>query len=34
MIGRCTHLVDCRETRGLGEGGGIAQRGTFAEPAL
>ena len=31
MIGRCTHLVDCRETRGLGEGGGIAQRGTFAE---
>ncbi|WP_304088208.1 methyl-coenzyme M reductase I operon protein C [Methanobrevibacter ruminantium] len=31
MIGRCTHIVDCRETRGLGEGGGIAQRGTFAE---
>ena len=31
MIGRCTHVVDCRETRGLGEGGGIAQRGTFAE---
>lgn len=31
MIGRCTHVVDCRETMGLGEGGGIAQRGTFAE---
>ena len=31
MIGRCTHVVDCRETRGLGEGGGVAQRGTFAE---
>lgn len=31
MIGRCTHVVDCRETSGLGNGGGIAQRGTFAE---
>ena len=31
MIGRKSHVVDCRETRGLGEGGGIAQRGTFAE---
>lgn len=31
MIGRCTHVVDCRETSGMGEGGGIAQRGTFAE---
>jgi methyl-coenzyme M reductase subunit C len=31
MIGRSTHVVDCRETMGLGEGGGIAQRGTFAE---
>ena len=25
------HVVDCRETRGLGEGGGIAQRGTYAQ---
>ncbi|MDR2830021.1 MAG: methyl-coenzyme M reductase I operon protein C [Methanobrevibacter sp.] len=31
MIGKSTHVVDCRETIGLGEGGGIAQRGTFAE---
>jgi methyl-coenzyme M reductase subunit C len=31
MIGKCTHVVDCRETMGRGEGGGIAQRGTFAE---
>ena len=31
MIGRKSHVVDCRETRGLGDGGGIAQRGTFAE---
>ncbi|MDL2246679.1 methyl-coenzyme M reductase I operon protein C [Methanobrevibacter sp. OttesenSCG-928-K11] len=31
MIGRCTHVVDCRETMGMGDGGGIAQRGTFAE---
>lgn len=31
MIGRLTHVVDCRETMGMGEGGGIAQRGTFAE---
>ncbi|HNS24530.1 MAG: methyl-coenzyme M reductase I operon protein C [Euryarchaeota archaeon] len=31
MIGKCTHVVDCRETMGMGEGGGIAQRGTFAE---
>ncbi|KZX14435.1 methyl-coenzyme M reductase I operon protein C [Methanobrevibacter curvatus] len=31
MIGRVTHVVDCRETMGLGEGGGIAQRGTFAQ---
>ena len=27
MIGKCTHVVDCRETMGMGEGGGIAQRG-------
>ncbi|ADP77585.1 methyl-coenzyme M reductase I operon protein C [Methanothermus fervidus DSM 2088] len=31
MIGRTTHIVDCRETMGLGEGGGLAQRGTFAQ---
>lgn len=31
MIGKCTHVVDCRETMGMGEGGGIAQRGTFAQ---
>lgn len=31
MIGRCTHIVDCREASGMGKGGGIAQRGTFAE---
>ena len=31
MIGRCTHIVDCREAKGMGKGGGIAQRGTFAE---
>lgn len=31
MIGKTTHVVDCRESMGLGEGGGIAQRGTFAE---
>ncbi len=31
MIGKVTQVVDCRETMGMGEGGGIAQRGTFAE---
>lgn len=31
MIGKSTHIVDCRETRGVGEGGGIAQRGTYAQ---
>ncbi len=31
MIGKRTHIVDCRETRGIGEGGGIAQRGTYAK---
>ncbi|MCD7781788.1 MAG: methyl-coenzyme M reductase I operon protein C [Methanosphaera sp.] len=31
MIGKDTHIVDCRETRGIGEGGGIAQRGTYAQ---
>lgn len=31
MIGRCTHVVDCRETSGMGKGGSLAQRGTFAQ---
>ena len=31
MIGRCTHVVDCRETSGMGKGGSLAQRRTFAE---
>ena len=31
MIGRCTHVVDCRETSGMGKGGSLAQRGTVAE---
>ena len=31
MIGRCTHVVDCREASGMGKGGSLAQRGTFAE---
>ena len=31
MIGRCTHVVDCREASGMGRGGSLAQRGTFAE---
>ena len=22
MIGRCTHIVDCREASGMGKGGG------------
>ena len=30
MIGWCTHVVDCRATGGMGKGGGLAQRGTFA----
>jgi len=30
-IGRITQVVDCRETVGMGKGGGIAQRGTISE---
>ncbi|MHA1378768.1 MAG: methyl-coenzyme M reductase I operon protein C [Candidatus Helarchaeota archaeon] len=30
-IGRRTQVIDCRETAGLGLGGGLAQRGTFSE---
>jgi len=30
-IGRQTHIIDCRETAGLGLGGGLAQRATFSE---
>lgn len=32
-IGRQTQIIDCRETAGLGLGGGLAQRATFAEAA-
>ncbi|KPV61778.1 MAG: Methyl-coenzyme M reductase I operon protein C [Candidatus Bathyarchaeota archaeon BA2] len=30
-IGRETQVIDCRETAGLGLGGGLSQRGTFSE---
>ncbi|MGQ9759783.1 MAG: methyl-coenzyme M reductase I operon protein C [Candidatus Methanomethylicaceae archaeon] len=30
-IGRSTQIVDCREAQGIGEGGGLAQRGTISE---
>ncbi|WP_292459589.1 methyl-coenzyme M reductase I operon protein C [Methanothermococcus sp.] len=30
-VGRREQIVDCRSVMGLGEGGGLAQRGTFAE---
>jgi len=30
-MGRVTQVVDCRETMGMGKGGGIAQRGTISE---
>ncbi|NVM01920.1 MAG: methyl-coenzyme M reductase I operon protein C [Candidatus Helarchaeota archaeon] len=30
-IGRRTQVIDCRETAGLGLGGGLAQRDTFSE---
>ncbi|MCX9083661.1 MAG: methyl-coenzyme M reductase I operon protein C [Candidatus Methanoperedens sp.] len=33
MFGRETQLVDCRETMGMGRGGGLAQRGTLSEAA-
>ncbi|MEM0359076.1 MAG: methyl-coenzyme M reductase I operon protein C [Hadesarchaea archaeon] len=32
-LGRKCRVVDCRETAGLGLGGGLAQRGTLAEAA-
>src|SRR5665647_726190 len=31
IISRATHIVDCRESMGLGKGGGLAQRGTISE---
>ncbi|MCL7475873.1 MAG: methyl-coenzyme M reductase I operon protein C [Methanosarcinales archaeon] len=31
MFGRDTQCVDCRESMGLGRGGGLAQRGTLSE---
>lgn len=31
MIGRNTHIVQCRMGGGMGLGGGLAQRGTFAD---
>lgn len=31
MIGRNTHMVQCRMGGGMGLGGGLAQRGTFAD---
>jgi Methyl coenzyme M reductase, subunit C len=30
-IGREMQIIDCRETAGMGLGGGLAQAGTFAE---
>ncbi|MCQ5376645.1 MAG: methyl-coenzyme M reductase I operon protein C [Candidatus Methanomethylicia archaeon] len=30
-IGRDCQIVDCRESMGIGEGGGLAQRGTISE---
>ncbi|MDI6718079.1 MAG: methyl-coenzyme M reductase I operon protein C [Methanomicrobiales archaeon] len=30
-IGRVTQVIDCRESMGMGKGGGLAQRGTIAE---
>ncbi|HIQ38844.1 MAG TPA: methyl-coenzyme M reductase I operon protein C [Methanothermococcus okinawensis] len=30
-VGRREQIIDCRAVMGLGEGGGLAQRGTFAE---
>jgi methyl-coenzyme M reductase subunit C len=32
-VGRQTQIIDCRQTAGLGLGGGLAQRATFAEAA-
>jgi methyl-coenzyme M reductase subunit C len=33
-LGRQTQIIDCRETAGLGLGGGLAQRATFSEAAV
>lgn len=30
-LGRNVQIVDCREAQGMGEGGGLAQRGTISE---
>ncbi len=30
-VGRVTQVVDCRESMGMGKGGGLAQRGTISE---
>ncbi len=30
-IGRVTQVVDCRDSMGMGKGGGLAQRGTISE---
>lgn len=30
-LGRVTQVVDCRESMGMGKGGGLAQRGTISE---
>ncbi|NLA37846.1 MAG: methyl-coenzyme M reductase I operon protein C [Methanomicrobiales archaeon] len=30
-IGRVTQVIDCRESMGMGKGGGLAQRGTISE---
>lgn len=30
-IGRSSQIIDCREAQGIGEGGGLAQRGTISE---
>ena len=30
-LGRVTQVIDCRESMGMGKGGGLAQRGTISE---
>ena len=30
-LGRVTQIIDCRESMGMGKGGGLAQRGTISE---
>ena len=34
IVSRATHIVDCRESMGLGKGGGLAQRGTISETGI